>query len=134
MTWANDYVGIPYTHLGRTAEGADCYGLIRLAMLEQFNIDMPALTTDSAHTPRALAKEFLALRRVFTKVENAQEGDLIIFKTLGQPNHVGIVIGIDSYFLHTEPMKNACIESWKSSMWRHVLDSVWRHKSKCLHK
>lgn len=131
MTWANKYIGIPYVILGRDASGLDCYGLIRHVMAQEFNVTMPLLTTDGARSPRALTREFLILRRSFVQVEKAQEGDIIIFKPMNQPTHVAIAIGIDSYFLHTEPMKNACIESWKSPMWINLLDSVWRHKSKC---
>lgn len=133
MSWFNNYVGIPYLNLGRTAAGADCYGLVRLALLEIFQVQVPALTTESAPTDRALLKELLTLRRNWVKVEDAQEGDVIMFRIAGQSNHVGIVIGVDSLFLHTEPLKNAVIESWKSPYWKHLVDSVWRHKSKCLH-
>lgn len=133
MSWFNNYVGIPYEHLGRSSNGADCYGLVRLALLENFQIQIPELTTESAPTERALRKELLALRRNWVKVEDTQEGDAIIFRIAGGANHVGIVIGVDSLFLHTEPRKNAVIESWKSPYWKHLVDSVWRHKSKCLH-
>ena len=134
MTWFNSYVGLPYLHLGRTADGADCYGLIRLVQSEVFDVKMPELTTESAATPRALTRQFLSLRRDWVKVEQEEAGDVVILRPAGQPNHVGVCIGIDSLFLHTEPVKNACIESMRSILWKNTIDSMWRHKSKCLHR
>lgn len=134
MTWFNNYIGIPYITHGRSREqGFDCYGLIRHVMLEHFQIEMPELTIESAPTERDLKKQLLSLRRNWVKVDKPEEGDLIQFKIANQPTHIAVAIGIDSLFLHTEPRKNACIEDWKSPLWKHLVDSVWRHKTKCLH-
>ena len=134
MTWFNNYIGLPYVESGRTLQGLDCYGLIRHVLQAEFQIETPPLTQESAQTDRALARQLLSLRKNWVKVAVPIEGDVIQFKIAGRPLHVGIAIGVESLFLHTEPRKNAVIEDWNSPLWRHLVDSVWRHKSKCLHE
>lgn len=39
--WAGDYVGIPYGLHGRARPALDCWGLVRLVMLEKAGIELP---------------------------------------------------------------------------------------------
>lgn len=45
LPWTAQYVGIPYGRFGRTREKADCWGLVRLVMLEQHRIFLPKWDT-----------------------------------------------------------------------------------------
>lgn len=49
--WASDYIGLPFADHGRTREGADCWGLVRLVYAEVFNLALPsyASTYTDAH-------------------------------------------------------------------------------------
>lgn len=46
MSWADEYVGLPFKRMGRTREGLDCWGLVRLVLLEKGNLELPAYNTD----------------------------------------------------------------------------------------
>ena len=39
--WANKYVGLPWAWKGRTSEGVDCYGLLRLVYRDERGIALP---------------------------------------------------------------------------------------------
>ena len=42
MSWANDYVGIPWRWRGRSRRfGVDCYGVVRLVYAEKCRINLP---------------------------------------------------------------------------------------------
>jgi len=42
VNWVNDYMRIPFASDGRDRKGCDCWGLVRLIMLEQAKIEIPA--------------------------------------------------------------------------------------------
>lgn len=44
MIIVDQYLGIPYKPLGTTYKGCDCWGLVRLILKEQFNIELPKQT------------------------------------------------------------------------------------------
>lgn len=45
--WPEAYVGLPWRALGRDRAGLDCWGLVRLVMIEQRGIELPPWDTVS---------------------------------------------------------------------------------------
>ena len=43
--WVEPYVGVPFADLGRTREGCDCWGLVRLILAEQRGLVLPCYAT-----------------------------------------------------------------------------------------
>lgn len=135
MTWANDYVGIPFKPLGRTREGADCWGLVRLVQKEVFDRDLPDLAYDDvadAEANEALAKRTAkALRLTWWEVGKMRDpipGDILMLKVGGFAGHVGVVIDSER-FLHCWRGGNATIERYKAPQWKHRIESVWGHST-----
>jgi cell wall-associated NlpC family hydrolase len=126
-SWAKEYVGIPFVSNGRTKEGADCYGLVRLVRNEQFGGNMPLLSGDYkdannfAETGRVMKAQqpLLAGQPVGTP----EVGDVCVLKFHGMPVHAGIYAG-GGYALHTltqtgsilqrvsDPQFSTRIEGW----------------------
>lgn len=122
--WWNDYLGLPYARLGRTRDGLDCWGLVRMVYAEQFGVDLPSLDYDSEVETAADA---LALaRESWGRAEVAQAGDVVQFRVLGQETHVGLITR-PGYFLHVREGQESVIERLDSGAWKHRVVGIWRY-------
>jgi cell wall-associated NlpC family hydrolase len=104
FAWVKNYIGIPFRSNGRTPEGCDCYGLVRLVLKEVYGVTLPELSGDyedalNIRETRSLFAEnrpvLLAGRR-----EEPEEGCLAVITERGHPCHLGIYAG-DGLLLHT---------------------------------
>ena len=90
MSWASEYVGIPYEPSGRTRAGIDCWGLARLVWSEKFGRQLPDFeyAGDTARAVRDYAPRVETIA-----VTRPQEGDLALIRQRGRVRHVGIYAG-----------------------------------------
>ncbi|MCC7494194.1 MAG: C40 family peptidase [Fimbriimonadaceae bacterium] len=145
--WVAGYVGLRWKVLGRSRDGLDCYGLVRLVLAERFGIALPALDGgwgawprhDGAHTPQALdtLATFVSGSARACCVDHGwhelhaggpQGGDVAQFLLHGRPIHVGLVVG-HNWFLHVRDGANSAVERLDSRMWRNRLVCLYRHGS-----
>jgi cell wall-associated NlpC family hydrolase len=102
--WVRNYIGIPFVSNGRTLEGCDCYGLVRLVLKEVYGVTPPELSGDyeNALNLRETASLFAENRPVLLaeRREGPEEGAVAIITERGHPCHLGIYAG-DGYLLHT---------------------------------
>jgi cell wall-associated NlpC family hydrolase len=102
--WVKNYIGIPFVSNGRTHEGCDCYGLVRLVLSEEFNITLPELSNDykNALNVREVAALFEKNMPVLlaSRCETPEEKSLAIIRERGRLCHIGMYAG-DGYILHT---------------------------------
>ena len=102
--WVKKYIGIPFVSNGRTMDGCDCYGLVRLVLRNEYGIDLPKLSDnyDDACNIQETARLFLEYLPVITaeKITEPKEKALVIIREQGRPCHIGIVAG-NGYILHT---------------------------------
>ena len=114
--WTKNYIGIPYAAHGRAREGADCYGFIRLVLVE-YGHNLPLFAHDYDPSDRSgearLIGEGLPLIGAHG-VEERAPGDIVLIRYLAIPSHVGVYIGDDTV-LHLTEGKASCIESLSSS-------------------
>lgn len=104
--WANEYVGIPFVLKGRTRQGADCWGLVRVVLHEQFNIYLPSLDMfydDLATDHIAPIIGDMQNSGHFAIVDSPQAGDVVLMTFFGQPCHVGVCID-SSHVIHSDPL------------------------------
>ena len=116
--WADEYVGIPFLRYGRTREGCDCYGLVRLVLQEQFFITIPEYGEEN-YDDRAGQEEALCTHlHEFTPVpmDNRQPGDLLLLAVGGRPIHVGIVVSEEA-MLHSFDGADSVVESYLGRIW-----------------
>lgn len=133
MSWWNDYVGIPFVPKGRDRKGCDCWGLVRLVLLERFRIEVPSLTDDYQDVADRITNSILvgdttqSWRRNWTETREPSAGDVIMLRILGIPSHVGVVTK-PGYMLHTEKGVNSLIERYDSPKWSSKIEGFWRHQ------
>jgi cell wall-associated NlpC family hydrolase len=102
--WVKKYIGIPFFSNGRTLEGCDCYGLVRLVLLNEYKINVPELSNNynNALNINEITKMFAEHRPVLAseKLSEPQEKAVVVITEHGAAAHIGIVAG-DGYILHT---------------------------------
>jgi len=123
--WWNDYVGIPYKLSGRDKDGLDCWGLIRLIHKEQFSNDLPSFS-DHDHSDEKIREIMAEQREHWISTDEPKVGDVILFRILGAPAHVGLYIG-DKSFIHAKQGINSAIERYDSIFWEKRIVGFYRY-------
>lgn len=136
MIDVEDYEGIPYKHRGRTRNGADCWGLIRIVYAEEYGIDLKDASYDEDfwETDNPLLENSLYEADKGFFLEDDQddwiEGDILLFSVLSPGdviNHAGIWIPNGKRVLHCqdgsqslcEPLNRRLYKCFRGS-YRHV--------------
>lgn len=102
--WAAKYIGIPFVSGGRGFDGADCYGVIRLILANEFSLFLPLLlgnytdALDSASTSPLFAHNIPLI--LGDRIATPVPGNLALIRIRGTLSHVGIYAG-SGYILHT---------------------------------
>ena len=127
MINVGDYIGIPYQDKGRSRQGLDCYGLLQLWMSEQRGVELPDYLEvyTSASDRDSVAGAIEEHKVGWTPVQNPKFGDALLFRILGQPMHVGIMLEGDD-FLHAFQNCNTCIERLTDLSWSRRLVGAYR--------
>lgn len=102
--WADDYVGLPFKSFGRTRDGLDCWGLVRLVLIEQTGIIYPSYLNEDPKgwsiihhaNPYRTVKEPKVLDVAIINVEAMSKGQWVL-----APIHVGIFV-TPTQVLHIE--------------------------------
>lgn len=127
--WWNQYVGLPYRSHGRTRDGLDCWGLVRLVQREQFGRDLPSYDADyDGDEKEELAAAIHGHIDLWQPVPAGQEreGDVVLMTFCGIPCHVGIVLpGGD--MLHVSRTTEATIERYTGMKWNKRIEGFYRY-------
>lgn len=130
-----DYVGLPFADKGRTAEGADCWGGVRLVLAELRGIVLPDYGDNYAGNGDAdgIGAAILhGLVRDFRKVDEPRPFDLVIFNLCRKPWHVGLVVR-PGWFLHwPSPDERgndgtSRCERWTDRKWSNRVEGFYRY-------
>ena len=129
--WAGKYIGLPFLEKGRTADGADCWGLVRIIYLDEFGIYLPSYVESYKDTSDAaeIGHLFRSQSPRWLKIQPGEEqpGDVIVLRMHGQPMHVGVVVG-DKQFLHVTKHVDGVLEKYRSMVWAGRVLGFYRHK------
>lgn len=127
---SNDYIRIPFKEHGRTRDGADCWGLACIIYAEQLGIELPALTgyehtKDKARISTIIKSESISWD--FIKPGDEKPFDIAVFKMLGQPMHVGVVVK-PGLMIHCERGSGVYITYYyKENQWDRRLEGFFRY-------
>lgn len=98
-TWVQDYIGIPFQSGGRDRAGLDCYGLIRLVLMEQYGCKLPLLDGkyDNALNLYDTSPLFFQQLPILTeKIAGPQERAIALLEMHRLPCHLGLFCGSES--------------------------------------
>lgn len=134
-SWVASYLNLPFKDQGRTREGVDCYGLVRLIYQEQLRIELPSYTEHYATTAdheeiRALVQGEAGATWREIPLLSAQAYDGLIFRILGHPTHFGLVLD-PPWFIHAikrdrQEIGRTWMERWDTAEWKHRLIAAVR--------
>jgi cell wall-associated NlpC family hydrolase len=126
--WVSRYVGIPFVSGGRDFAGCDCYGLIRLVLLNEFGYDLPVLAI--GYNACCTAE----INPMFTenlpllggeRISAPEAGAVAVIRVRGLPSHVGIFAD-GEYILHTLNRIGAHCTRTGSGFLRGGLEGIYR--------
>ena len=97
MHWATKYIGLPYEAGARGPQRVDCWGLLRLAYKENFQLDLPLYPGVSLNEPvhassvikKALAEEWLPVEEPF-------DGALVAMSQREAIHHIGLYVTVET--------------------------------------
>lgn len=126
--WSASYIGIPYKARGRTRDGLDCWGLLRLVYADRLGITLPAYTdapdaAERAETGALITREAASW---WTRVQDPVPMDAVLFRVAGWPTHVGVVVA-PGRMLHVARDDAAKVESWQVPLWSRRLHGFYRY-------
>lgn len=131
MNFANQYVGLQFKNRGRTKEGVDCWGLVRLVYDEQFSIQLPSYEDEyeSSYNVKETGDAITEHSKEWSPIEKGteREGDVIVIRLAGFPTHVGIIVE-KGKMLHIIEGTDATIESYERRLWQKRIVGFFRHK------
>lgn len=128
--WVAAYVGIPFLAHGRTREGCDCWGLLRLVWREQFGFDVPSHDGPSwepGTPPEEIARIIDRESRRYAEIPRGEEqpGDGLVIRMPAGEIHVALVVA-PGWMLHIEDACAATVESYQGLRWARRIARVHR--------
>lgn len=129
----DDFVGLPYQDNGRSREGCDCWGLVRLVYAEHANITLPCYS-DLYRTAEDDAANAALIAGHLDEWQEVAENevrplDCLLMKVGGKECHIGIVVK-PGYVLHTGlMMRFSRIELYNSIRLKKRKSRFMRHKA-----
>lgn len=122
---ARGCIGTPFHHQGRQkGAGLDCIGLV-IHALSEGGMDI-ADNLDYGRSPQAGKLEEALLAHGFFEVTEQQAGDVLLFRILRSPQHVGLA-ATESRFVHAYAPLGRVIETELGPLWQRRLCGIYRY-------
>ena len=126
------YIGIPFLDTGRTKEGADCWGLIKLIYKETIDVDIPEYYISCDDVTCIAETVDRDLKTKWERQVNPEPLDVVTFKGLveGMPfliTHVGIYIG-DNKLIHAVRDNTSAAVRTDRGFWAGRIEGFYRWK------
>lgn len=121
--WWTKYVGIPYKDVGRTADGCDCYGLVRLVYARELQIFLP--TYDgylSADDMNYIAPHLEGELHRWTQTD--PQDFAVVLWIGGKRLHIGVMIN-ETHVLHTGNKVAYSVVQPLSKIYGHI-DGIYK--------
>ena len=94
LRWLNEYIGIPYKFGGRDVNGTDCYGLIKMIYLNEYNEVLPDWAFDEINYREIDGKIQAQLESgTFCYLDEPQDASFAICFRTRAAHHIGLYYG-----------------------------------------
>ncbi|ODN68543.1 NlpC/P60 family protein [Methylobrevis pamukkalensis] len=130
--WSESYIGLPFAEKGRTREGLDCWGLVRLVLAEQCGIELPGYDADYAcvaevrEIAAALGKAQASADWLPVLPGSERVFDVALFRRGRLEGHVGVIVE-RGRVLHVARGRAAAIERLSAAHLVSVHVGTFRH-------
>lgn len=123
------FVGIPWDVCGRSSDGCDCYGLVRL-VLASAGIALPAFgdAYASLQDRRVIASLIDENRSPWQRVQAGEERAMDVALFRERPWHLGVLVD-QTRMLHVPEGRSSLIETYRGPKFAARLDGVYRHEA-----
>lgn len=124
------FVGLSYVDRGRSFDGVDCYGLLRLVYSEMLGIELPSYHDQYATSAdrKALGSLIAGELDPWTEVAAGDERglDAVLMRSGRDVMHIGLVAQ-PGRLLHIEEGATSRIEPYRSGKLRHRVIGFYRY-------
>lgn len=132
MITIDPYKHIPFKEKGRDRNGIDCWGFPYLVHREQLGNELPAYnegycTTKDVDEISSMIKTARLTHWEPVAANQAQEGDIVILRIMGEPWHCGLMLD-RTRFAHMERTAGLVQESIESMRWAKRIEGFYRWK------
>lgn len=118
-------LGTPFHHQGRASGiGLDCIGLVAHAY-QSAGFDI-ADCLDYGREPEGGRLQAALLAHGFVRAENICEGDVLLFRFHGEPQHAAIALA-PSLMIHAYAPVGKVVEAGMGETWLRRLVAIYRH-------
>lgn len=122
----SNYVGIPYQRGGRTRDGLDCWGLVRLVYAEQRGIELPSFVEFDNGQAARVAELVAQQKERWIPIDSPLPGDVVVLRLEGHEAHVGLVVE-QGRMLHALDGVGSSVERFDTGKWRHRVGGFYRY-------
>ncbi len=133
MTDWNAYLGLPHRSLGRTAEGVDCYGLVRLVYAQELGINLPTFTgdyvSDGEHDQIHRLLRAAKGSGIWREVSDPAPFDVLLFRIGAFDTHLAVAVDA-SLMLHVFQRERSVIVRRSDPMWQRRYQAAYRHEAR----
>lgn len=128
--WSSRFIGLPHAPLGADRSGVNCWTLIVLIYRQRFGVTLPTyldrfVSLEETEEIAALMSGEAA-SAPWSKVTDAAEGDVALFRRGSMAAHVGLIIR-PGLMLHVAAEDCSKIERYDCGPWRNRLVAIMRH-------
>lgn len=123
---ARRWLGTPFHHQASLlGVGADCGGLA-IGVYSACGLDLSAISRNYPRQPSHGSVEKV-IGRFLDRTSLPVPGDLVVFRFLLEPHHIGILVG-DNRVIHSYEGYGGVVEHLIDSKWSRRIVSYWHYR------
>ena len=127
----DDWVGIPYREGGRDRSGCDCWGIVRLYLMETHGLELPSFDGPTIPADHPYLTDIRAERLPWREIRDPEPrrvGDIGLWRRPGRELHAGVLVSASpALVLHNDSRcRGSAIQRMREVIgarpewWRHA--------------